>query len=521
MSRVFLVNPATATIGYSFLTPRWLFVIAAATPAELVGDPVLIDESLERFNPEAIRPGDIVGIGISSGNCVAGYRVLRQAKQRGATVVMGGIHATIFPDEPLEMGADAVVTGNGDLIWRCVIEDILSHRLRQRYVGGRVPGESLLKARWDLVDPAKYMFPAVQTVAGCPENCSFCSVWVTDGRQPRQRLTEKIIEEANELYNLGFRFVVFSDDNFNPATLGRIAREPSLIKRRELQRIREERLQFFDEYHRSVPKNFYAFTQMTAEAVSDPEYLTAMHDKVRVRTVLLGVESFTEEGLISANKQWNPVGQAMIETIQQIQNAGIIVLASIISGLEPDTRRSVAAMSEFARRSGAVLAQFTVYQPLPGTKDYYEMMNDRRRKDLIHFAPKHKTQIVHDRFWLRPEPPVYHILHAHMSSDELLTENQKCWRNFYSVREILHRIRSGMPRQWPFTGKVCYVLLCMAFRRVYAKHGVSADSVQKKKSLWTRTLIKVGVGVYSLCFRQKRIKFRIGSVTAQGRAARA
>jgi len=280
MPKVILVNPANSTLGYSVITPRWLFVIAQATPAELVGDPILVDEAIEKFDPSIVRPGDVVGIGISTGNCLAGYRILKEAKSNGATVIMGGIHPTIFPDEPLEMGADAVVTGNGDLIWSKVIKDALSHNLQRRYLGGRVPGDALLKARWDLVDPRQYTFPTIQTVAGCPENCSFCSVWVTDGRQPRQRLKNKIIEEVNELYDLGFRYIIFADDNFNPATLGRIAREPSPQKRNQLEQVREERLRFFDEYDRSVPPNLFAFTQMTTEVTTDEEYLSAIYHKV-------------------------------------------------------------------------------------------------------------------------------------------------------------------------------------------------------------------------------------------------
>lgn len=89
---------------------------------------------------------------------------------------MGGIHPTIFPDEPLEMGADAVVTGNGDMVWPKVVKDTLDHCLQKRYLGGRLPGDALLKARWDLLNPRQYTFPTIQTVAGCPENCSFCSV---------------------------------------------------------------------------------------------------------------------------------------------------------------------------------------------------------------------------------------------------------------------------------------------------------------------------------------------------------
>jgi Fe-S oxidoreductase len=255
MAKVILVNPSLSTVGYSFITPRWLYVMAQATPVDLVGDPILVDESIDRFNPDILSPGDIVGIGISSGNCLPGYRVLKEAKLKGATVIMGGIHATIFPDEPLRMGADAVVTGGGEVVWTKVIRDALDNHLERKYVGGRIPGEAMLKARWDLLDPTRYLFPSVQTVAGCPENCSFCSVWVTEGRQPRMRLDAKVIEEVNELYELGFRYVVFADDNFNPATLGRIAREPNPETRRELERVRQERLRFFEEYDRSVPKD--------------------------------------------------------------------------------------------------------------------------------------------------------------------------------------------------------------------------------------------------------------------------
>ena len=84
MSKVMLVNPANATVGYSVITPRWLFVIAGATPAEFAGDPVIIDEPVKAFNPEDVKPGDIVGVGIHTGNCRPGYRVVQAAKKRGA-----------------------------------------------------------------------------------------------------------------------------------------------------------------------------------------------------------------------------------------------------------------------------------------------------------------------------------------------------------------------------------------------------------------------------------------------------
>jgi radical SAM superfamily enzyme YgiQ (UPF0313 family) len=506
MARVILLNPSVTTMGYSVITPRWLFVIAEATPTDLVGDPVIVDEAVAPFDPSIVQPGDILGIGISTGNCLRGYGVLAQAKARGATVVMGGIHPTIFPDEPLEMGADAVVTGNGDVVWPKVIQDCLRGTLQRRYAGGRVPGDGLLKARWDLLDSRQYMFPTVQTVAGCPENCSFCSVWVTDGRRPRQRLSEKIIEEANELYDRGFRYVIFADDNFNPATLGRIAREPSPQKRRELEQIREERLRFFDEYDRSVPKNLFAFTQMTVEAATDPQYLSAMYEKMRIRAALIGVESFSEESLRSANKLWNPTGQKMVETIQKIQDAGILVLSSIICGLEPDTVQTIRTMRKFALESGTVLAQFTFYHPYPGTKDFHEMVADIKNRTTPNIVLKHRSQLPEERFWLKPTNEVDLFRHAHISRKDLLEENRKCWDVFYSVREVLKRVRRGRPKNWPLAGKFIYLLLCLSFRRIYGGQGMAADGVRRKTlGIFTKTIGRIGIAIYNHFFRKDRV----------------
>src|SRR5205814_7110277 len=107
------------------------------------------------FEPEDVAPGDVVGIGIHSGNCRSAYQIIREAKRRGAIVIAGGIHPTLFPEEPLEMGADAVVQGGADLIWSKVVEDALRGRLQRVYDGGRVPGELMVKARWDLLEDRK------------------------------------------------------------------------------------------------------------------------------------------------------------------------------------------------------------------------------------------------------------------------------------------------------------------------------------------------------------------------------
>src|SRR5919197_3794618 len=115
-ARVHLINPSTVSFGVAVITPRWLYVLAAATGTEW-GKPHLVDETLDRLDFSTIEPGDVVGVGIHTGNALRGYEIGRQARARGAWVVFGGIHATLFPEEALEHGgAHAVVQGDGDAV---------------------------------------------------------------------------------------------------------------------------------------------------------------------------------------------------------------------------------------------------------------------------------------------------------------------------------------------------------------------------------------------------------------------
>jgi hypothetical protein len=79
--RVHLVNPSDKSFGVAVITPRWLYVLAAATPGAF-HDPVICDESLEQLDTASIRPGDIVGIGIHTGNALRGYEVGKSARAR-------------------------------------------------------------------------------------------------------------------------------------------------------------------------------------------------------------------------------------------------------------------------------------------------------------------------------------------------------------------------------------------------------------------------------------------------------
>ena len=136
--RVHLVNPSDVSFGTAVITPRWLYVLAAATP-RVHGDPIIIDETLDRIDFDRVSAGDVVGIGIHTSNALRGYEIGREARKRGAYVVFGGIHSTLYPDESRELGAaHAVVKGDGDVVWATVLEHCKNGEPLATYEGGRV-----------------------------------------------------------------------------------------------------------------------------------------------------------------------------------------------------------------------------------------------------------------------------------------------------------------------------------------------------------------------------------------------
>ena len=108
----------------------------------------------------------------------------------------------------------------------------------------------MLKARWDLLPPERYMWASVQTVRGCPKHCSFCSVWRTDGQKPRVRASDAVIEEIVELRRKGFRFIALADDNFYPVAMDDLRRWPIAAPTRRtlnnLLAIRAERFELME-----------------------------------------------------------------------------------------------------------------------------------------------------------------------------------------------------------------------------------------------------------------------------------
>ncbi len=105
-----------------------------------------------RSTSRPCSPGDVVGIGIHTGNALRGYEIGTAARAKGAVVVYGGIHATLYPEEAQSLGgAHAVVKGDGDQIWPVVLDDAVRGTLQPIYEAGRIDADQFVPARWDLL----------------------------------------------------------------------------------------------------------------------------------------------------------------------------------------------------------------------------------------------------------------------------------------------------------------------------------------------------------------------------------
>ena len=482
--RVHLINPSHVSFGTAVITPRWQYVLAGATPLRF-GNPVLVDETLAQLDLDQIQNGDAVGISIHTANALRGYEIGKLARERGAYVIFGGIHATLYPKEARELGgAHSVVHGDGDVAWPIALADCEKGIPQPDYLGGKIEASDFVAARWELIPREKYMWASVQTVRGCPKHCSFCSVWRTDGQRPRQRTSDVVMEEIVQLRRLGFRFIALADDNFYPVTLTDLdlaRRQKNTARIDELTALRDERFELMSRLAQ-LPDDMVFFTQITMEAAEDTDFLNAMK-AARIKGALVGVEAVTPAGLKDVYKDFNLSGQHLIDRLRVFRSHGVHVLGSFIFGLPSDRPETFDATAAAAISADVTFAQFVTLSPYPGTVDF-----DRWEKGLGDTPPT-IAGVPLTRRWLIPQGlrPKLYWDHPVMSAEEIRSRTQAVWDNFYSIGPIWRRSKFIKSSR----GRLAFVLISKIYRQMYADTGIATDSARVSWSgRWARWLSK-------------------------------
>lgn len=387
----------------SVFPPLNLAMLAAYCPPD--AEVRILDECVEPIDFET--DADLVGITAMTCLAPVAYRIADRYRERGKTVVLGGIHPTLLPEEAAAH-ADAVAVGEGELVWPQILEDFRHGRLQRIYrANGFLKMENLRRARRDLLHPRGYLLQTVQSSRGCPYDCSFCSVTTTLGRAFRYRPVAEVVEEIRALPT---RYLFFVDDN-----------------------IAGSRRQARELFRALIPLKLGWSGQATA-GLADDEELLDLAAECGCKVLFLGFETFSDQDLkkLGRHEKWQ---DRFFRTVKKIHDRGIAIWGAFVIGFDGDAPDTIVETVRLAKDAGLDFAQFSTLTPLPGTRMYTEYLQEGR---IFNFdwAAYSLGEVV-----FQP---------ARMDVATLKKTTYEAWREFYSLRSLARRLPLWPLRQREF-----------------------------------------------------------------------
>ncbi len=399
--------------------PIGLVTLAALTPPDI--EIIIKNEAVDEIDLET--DVDIVGITGYTSQITRGYHLADEFRKRGVTVVMGGIHVSLNPDEA-EPHADAIVIGEAEGLWETAIEDFRAKRLKKRYKLSKYPDLTAhpIIPRYDLIDRSKYISPPtvksnlipVQTARGCPYNCDFCSVVRFLGRKFRMKPIPYVLKEIEAC---GSDYLFFSDDN----VIGNLSRAKEFFKA-------------------ITPLNVKWMGQFPSTIGRHPEVID-LAAKSGCFLLFVGFETIVPQSLQEVGKSFNQ-RQNYAEVIRRILDAGITPFGSFAFGFDHDGPDVFERTLEFLETNAMPLASFFILTPLPGTALYDKLSKEDR---------------IIDRNWHNYDLSRVVFRPTRMSPEELREKYWKAFAEFYSRQNIVKRIRAATT---DITIQKLYAMLC-------------------------------------------------------------
>ncbi len=356
--------------------PLALPTLAAITPKE--HNVKIIDEAIETidFNEEC----DLVGLTAMTFKSARAYQIAKEFRQRGKTVILGGIHASMLPEDALKH-VDCVVRGEAEETWPQVLEDFANGKLKTIYQAEKAPDVTMSPIpRYDLVKLENYYLIYLQTSRGCPYNCEFCTVTQMNGRKMRLKTPKQVISEIDHILNIlpyppltvndrmdGTKKKLvtsffFTDDNFA------INRKHAIAVCEEIIRYQEERNLVFT-----------WFTQVNYQVGLDNELLD-LFQRAGCESLFIGFESLDPKALKALNKTMNSPDMYS-KVFENVRNYGMECVFSTILGGDYDTPRTVDAVVNFINENKVFFVLPNILTPYPGTNLYQKLLLENRITD--------------------------------------------------------------------------------------------------------------------------------------------
>lgn len=381
--------------------PLTLTTLAALVPEELNMEIELIDEGIDEVN-ENIE-ADLIGMTVISGVSVRSYELAQKFRSRGITVVLGGPHVTLVPDEALQY-ADSICIGYAEETWPQLLRDFVAGDLKQRYKQRvdfsfhDMPETSKAFPRRDLLNNKNFLTHAVfEATRSCMHNCEFCVAPSAWGRKQLQRPVEWVVEDIRRV---GKKKIIFVDLNLTGDK--NYARELFVAL---------------------TPLKIRWFGLSTLLIAHDPELVDLMA-RSGCMGVLLGLETVNEASLADAGKKFN----ASVDYKQAIKNLhkkGIYIQGCFVFGLDSDTTDIFDETVDFVLEAGIDLPRFSVLTPFPGTPLFYRLEKEGRIQ--------HRNWEYYDGQHVVYEP-------KNMSVEALIEGHERVWKSVYKWTSIAKRL---------------------------------------------------------------------------------
>jgi len=357
---------------------------------------------------------------------------------------MGGIHASMLPEEALEH-SDSVVIGEADYLWSDVIRDFKEGKLQETYRFKTYPDmENAPSPRYDLVKSERYVINQVQTTRGCPFDCDFCSVKAFSGKKFRLKNIEQVVEELKALSPiyvmnvLGYKLelpktLLFADDN--------------IVGNKSYAR---------DLFNALIPLKLSDWYCQSSINVGRDKEMLALMKEAGCQTMIIGIESVVEDTLIGMKKSINKVDK-YYECIDNIHSAGIKVLGSFVLGSDSEDDSVFEKTATFIKDNNLIYNMINILTPLPGTKLQKRLEQEGRilHKDWerynfesVCFKPKQMSveTLEEGRRWVNQE--IYSLNNIHNRYENFLKQKAnkevKGFEESFTTMTLADKFFSGL-----------------------------------------------------------------------------
>ena len=406
---ILLINPHDNTyryrkgafrrsINYYALT---LPTLAALVPAQMQATVQLVDEGVEPLH--GMEQADLVAITAVTASAPRAYALADQARALGKTVVMGGPHVTLMPDEALAH-ADAIATGMAETSWPRLLLDFAAGRLQRVYAQDAAPLDldAAPPPRRDLLRLHRYLrVPPVLASRGCPNACAFCAIPQLWGRRFHHRSVEAVVAEIRALDT---RSVLFLD--------------PAIAEDRHYARALFAAL---------VPLGIRWAGLATLKLTQDEELLD-LAQASGCMGLLMGFESLQAGNLAAIGKPFNRP-QHYLRAVEALHQRHIRVLGTFMFGLDDDTPEVFAHTARFVDEARIDVVRYAVFTPFPGTPVFAQLAREGR---------------ILTRDWSLYDTEHVVFQPRHMSPQELASGLRQAWAHSCALPSIVRR--SGLLR---------------------------------------------------------------------------